>query len=178
MRSLLSAARGACAVAAASGTGDRLPARRGTAALAAWAAVLVVFALPAQAALGERAESVAADQEALAASGPSIEMRAGYAVHTLLTRSLAVREYVGASGAVFAVAWKGRNLPDLSRLLGSHSSEYAAALPAAPRTPGRRFRRVQTGELVVETWGHMRNVQGRAFLPALLPPGVTPDDIR
>ena len=132
----------------------------------------------ARASLGGSAPSVAADAAALLASGPSIDARAGYAVHTLQARSVTVREYLSGSVAVFAVAWNGRNNPDLSSLLGSHFAEYAKALPSAKRTPGRRYRQVRTDELVVETWGHMRNVQGRAWVPALLPPGVTPDVIR
>jgi hypothetical protein len=32
--------------------------------------------------------------------------------------------------------------------------------------------------VVVERWGHMRDLHGRAYLPALLPDGVTVDDLQ
>jgi len=31
---------------------------------------------------------------------------------------------------------------------------------------------------VVETWGHMRAMRGRAYVPALVPAGVALDEIR
>jgi hypothetical protein len=106
------------------------------------AAFAAAAALPAGASLGDRAASVAADGLALSDSQPSVAAHDRYAVHTLSSQSVTVREYVSESGVVFAVAWNGRHPPDLSLLLGTHYPEYASALEKAPRTPGRRHREV------------------------------------
>jgi hypothetical protein len=48
----------------------------------------------------------------------------------------------------------------------------------AHRQPGRRHVTVKTDSVVVEKWGHMRNLQGRAYAPALIPKGVNVDEIK
>ena len=48
----------------------------------------------------------------------------------------------------------------------------------SPREPGRRNQKVETNRIVVEKWGHMRNLQGRAYVPALIPAGVSIDEIK
>jgi hypothetical protein len=93
------------------------------------------------------------------------------------SRSTVVREYVSPSGIVFAIAWNGSQ-PDLSQLLGSYEKQYRQALKDTPRQPGVRRLRVKAPEVVVETWGHMRNLRGRAYAPALIPSGVTLDEIQ
>src|SRR6266540_2269840 len=90
--------------------------------------------------------------------------------------SAALGEFVGPSGVVFAVAWGGVSRPDLSVLLGSYAAPYRRAVAQSGPTR-RRSRRVQSGGAVVETWGHMRALHGRAWVPALIPPGVTLDEI-
>jgi hypothetical protein len=37
---------------------------------------------------------------------------------------------------------------------------------------------LKANNVVVEKWGHMRNLQGRAYAPALMPQGVSVDEIR
>jgi hypothetical protein len=60
--------------------------------------------------------------------------------------------------------------------LGSYASEYQAALKKVQRKPGSKRRQVvKTDRVVVEKWGHMRNLQGRAYAPALLPSGLSSD---
>jgi len=47
------------------------------------------------------------------------------------------------------------------------------------RKPGlRRHFVVRTDRVVVEKWGHVRNLQGRAYPPALIPLGVSVDEIK
>ena len=70
----------------------------------------------------------------------------------------------------------GRGLPDLSQLLGSYFAEYQTA--AAAQRAQRQRLLLQTEHLVVETSGHMRDLRGRAYVPALLPPGVSADEIQ
>jgi len=87
-----------------------------------------------------------------------------------------VTEYLGAGGAVYAVTWHGPSLPNLRQVLGNYFSAYQSAA----QTPVVRHRlvRVNSADLVVESSGKMRAFVGRAWLPALLPSGVTPVDIQ
>ena len=135
-------------------------------------------AAPARASLGGKADSVEADRKALSAARRATVARAGYTVEEVDTGAVRVREYVSPSGVVFAVAWNGLAHPDLDTLLGSYAAAFRQADRQVPRTPGRRSRAVRTPRLVVERWGHMRDWQGRAYDPALLPAGVSVDEIR
>jgi hypothetical protein len=130
-----------------------------------------------QAALGEPADSVDADQATLAAKRASKTDRTGYTVQELRSDSVVVREYIAPTGIIFAIAWNGLIHPDLTPLLGSYAGEYRTALRHSPREPGRRNQKVETNQIVVEKWGHMRNLQGRAYVPALIPAGVSIDEI-
>ena len=130
------------------------------------------------AALGSSADSLAKDRTALSARQRSTLTRTGYTVQEMESDATVVREYISPSGVVFGIAWDGLIHPDLSALLGSYASQYRDALKHTPRKPGRRRHQVLTEKLVVEKWGHMRNLQGRAYAPALIPPGVSIDDIR
>ena len=142
------------------------------------AAVLLTSAGGVEATLGEVEDSVASDETALAAKRVSKTVRNGYTVQELRSDSVIVREYVAPTGVVFAIAWNGLIHPDLTPLLGSYAGEYETALRHASREPGRRHRQVETNRVVVEKWGHMRNLQGRAYVPALIPSGVSVDEIK
>jgi hypothetical protein len=158
---------------------------------------VIVFHAPdiAMATLGGSAQSIAADQQALGGqlrtpNQPQLSTGAqelqeqapvtsnpAYTVEQISTPSgVTVNEYLSANGTVFAVSWRGPAPPDLSQLFGSYFTEYqtGAAAPHAQR--GHLL--VQTENLVVETSGHMRDLRGRAYLPALLPPGVSADEIQ
>jgi hypothetical protein len=137
---------------------------------------LLLHGSPARATLGEPEPSVDADRAAMEmASGP-VTARGGQRVHELSSSTVSVREFVTPSGTVFAIAWSGLTRPDLSRLLGSYYGEYRRAATREPT--GRRPRRVETAQVVVESWGHARALRGRAWLPSLTPAGVNLDDIR
>lgn len=139
----------------------------------------VAMAEQAQAALGESADSVASDRKALSAVQRATTVRNGYTVQEFALDGTFVREYVSPSGIVFGIAWNGLTYPDLTPLLGSYATEYQAALRQTPRRPGlRRYQMVKTDRIVVQKWGHMRNRQGRAYVPALVPPGVSIDEIK
>jgi hypothetical protein len=130
------------------------------------------------AALGESAYSVEMDREALSAVPSANEARNGYTVQELDTDSTMIREYISPSGVVFAIVWNGLVHPDLTQLLGSYADEYETALQQTSLEPDRSRLRVQTNRVIVEKWGHMRNLQGRAYAPALIPPGVSIDEIK
>lgn len=129
----------------------------------------------AHAALGERAESVAADQASMGGQ-LSTTSGAGYTVHEITAQGRRVREYVSADGMVFAVVWHGSTPPDLSQLLGSYYGEYRAAAEKAP--VALRYSKVSTNHVVVERGGHMRDLWGRAIAPSLVPAGVSEAQIR
>jgi hypothetical protein len=135
-------------------------------------------ARPAGAALGESGYTVETDRSALSAVRDSTMARNGYSVHEFDSGATVVREYVSSSGVVFAVAWNGLTHPDLDQLLGSYAGEYHRVLQQTPRKHGRRSIQLKTDSVVVEKWGHMRNLQGRAYDPALIPAGVSVDEIR
>lgn len=131
-----------------------------------------------RATLGESADSVPADRKALAAVRHSTTNHGNYSVQEIISDVNVVREYISPAGIVFAIAWNGLTRPDLSTLLGSYASEYRQAMQQTPRKPGRRYSKVRSDRVVVEQWGHMRNLQGRAYVPDLIPPGVSIDDIK
>jgi len=132
-----------------------------------------------EAALGGPADSVEADSKVLAAVRHSVAAHKGYTIQEISSEVVTVREYVSSSGIVFGIAWNGLIHPDLTQLLGLYAGQYQEALKRAQRTPGQRRLKVKTsGGVVVEKWGHMRNLQGRAYLSALMPAGVSVNEIR
>lgn len=139
---------------------------------------LVTGIRPALATLGQKADSVARDRRALAATQKTTEKRVGYSVQELALDSTTVREFINSAGVVFAIAWSGMTHPDFDTILGAYASEFWTAKQARPRKHGQKRLKIQSDRVVVETWGHMRNLQGRAYLPALVPEGVAIDEIR
>jgi hypothetical protein len=92
---------------------------------------------------------------------------------------IAVSEFVGPDGKVFAVTWRGRRPPNLSVLLGSYFAQYQDAANAGVLAAhGLHHAFVRGADVAVETAGHMRDMWGRAWLPAMLPPGVDESEIR
>ncbi len=133
---------------------------------------------PALAALGESADSITSDRKSLSAALGATITRDAYTIQTIETDATTVREYISPSGVVFGIAWNGMSHPDLTQLLGTYAGEYRDALRQTPRKPGRRSLQVKSNHIVVEKWGHMRNLQGRAYVPSLIPQGVNIDEIK
>lgn len=137
------------------------------------ALAVLAFVPASQAALGGDVSALAGEQRTFGASFV-VGKSSRFLVHSLTTPAgVHVRQYVGASGLVFAVAWDGPVLPDLETLLGSSYSAYAEA----QRQRGRGVR-VQTPALVVESAGMMRAFFGKALLPERVPDGVSARDIQ
>jgi hypothetical protein len=132
----------------------------------------------AYATLGESADSIATNEKTLSAVRSSTITSSKYSVHVFQTETITVREYVSPSGIVFGIAWNGLTYPDLTPLLGSYASEHQKAASHIKRQPGRKYVKVESDNVVVEKWGHMRNLQGRAYAPALIPQGVSTDEIK
>jgi hypothetical protein len=141
-------------------------------------AVVLGVVQQAGATLGGSADSVTTDRKALSAVQRATTVKPGYTVQEIVSDANHVREYVSSEGVVFAIAWNGFMPPDLTKLLGSYAAEYEQALRNTPRRTGVRHQHVQGKKVIVETWGHMRNLQGRAYVPALVPSGVSLDEIK
>jgi hypothetical protein len=130
------------------------------------------------AALGGSADSVESDRTALSAVRRSVTPGPTYTVHEIAYDGTTVREYVSPEGIVFAIAWNGNRSPDLTTLLGSYANEYQSALQNTPHRPGVRHSSIKADNVVVERWGQINNLQGRAYAPSLIPTGVTIDEIK
>jgi hypothetical protein len=141
--------------------------------------VTLAFSLPAAAELGGYVDSVQVDRAKMKATLKITQTKA-YAVHEIKAPSgTVVREYVSPDGRVFGVAWQGPFLPDLSQILGSFYQQYAGAVQGEKRTyVGHRPVDIQQPRLVVQGGGRMLGHFGRAFVPDMLPEGVSTDAIR
>jgi len=141
-------------------------------------ATCALVAVPAvsRAGLGADLNSIEADRAQLRAT---VQMLAAprYTVHELqVPGGTMVREFVGASGIVFAVTWRGPFMPDLRQMLGAHFDAYQSAV-RVNRT-GRARVSVLQPDLVVHSGGHQRAFFGQAYLPQALPAGVTTEELR
>ncbi|HEY6925119.1 MAG TPA: DUF2844 domain-containing protein [Steroidobacteraceae bacterium] len=132
--------------------------------------------LPAFAALGGDAASVDTDVARMKGQARATAV-AGYTVQEItLPSGTVVREYVSAEGKVFAVTWRGMSQPDLQQTLGTYFEQYKAAA-SAPHA-GHHHLTIHQPELILSSGGHMRAWSGKAYVPALLPPNFSVDDIR
>lgn len=131
---------------------------------------------PARAALGGSADSVESDRISMKGLTRPVPVGAVRKQELQLPSGTVVTEYLTAAGQVFAVAWQGPVLPDLHQLLGNYFVNYQAAA----RQPVVRHRlvRVTSPSIVIESSGKMRGFRGRAWVPTLLPSGLTSADIQ
>ncbi|MEI6146217.1 MAG: DUF2844 domain-containing protein [Methylococcales bacterium] len=88
-----------------------------------------------------------------------------------------VREFVGPTGKVFAVIWKGPYIPDLRQLLGVHFNDYAATAAQLSR-PGRHPLMLRNSQLVINAGGHLHAFSGLVYLPDQMPEGVSEDELQ
>jgi hypothetical protein len=103
----------------------------------------------------------------------------GYTIHTTVTETnVNVREYVSAQGIVFAVAWDGPFLPNLAQWLGAYFPAFKSAAKARRDEGIQGPVAIRQDDLVVQSGGHMRAYKGRAYVPSLIPPQVSIDEIR
>jgi hypothetical protein len=143
------------------------------------AALLLALFAPAtaaHAALGEKLASVERDRSAF---GGTLRSRnaPGHVVHEIETpEGGRAREFVSPSGTVFGVAWEGPRIPNMRQLLGSNFGAYEEAARARHQRRGPMV--IEIPGLVFESYGHARAFSGRAYVPALLPAGVSTDAIR
>lgn len=82
-----------------------------------------------------------------------------------------IKEFVSTSGTVFAVTWQGPLMPNLKQLLGQYFDSYVTA--ATNNRSGYSHLGIQQADLVVQSNGHLRAFSGIAYIPSLMPAGVT-----
>ena len=130
----------------------------------------------AAAALGEPRDSVQADAVRLRGSIQVTE-HDKYQLHEIrLPTGTLLREFVGADGTVFAVAWNGPTIPNLRQAFGRYFDTYTAA--AGSTHSGHSRLRIMRSDLVVQSSGHMRAFAGHAYLPQAIPDGVDIGELR
>lgn len=144
--------------------------------------ILAVIGFPssATAALGGSVATVQADQARL--KGTLQTTYSGiYIVHEIKAPAgTVVREYVSTVGKIFAVVWQGPFLPDLHQLLGSYFEQFSQAA----QTRKKKYPwihgplTIQEPGLIVQSGGHMRAYHGRAYIPELVPQGVSIEDLK
>jgi hypothetical protein len=140
--------------------------------LAAIAGVVSSFGATreARATLGGDVASVATNERSLVAARHIEKLAVGERHVLVLPSGTVVHEYLSASGAVYAITWRGPRRPDLRELLGAYFPQLAT------RVPGGHHRVDFTGvDLRVQAMGHRRSSSGRAWVPSLVPAGVSVD---
>lgn len=130
-------------------------------------------------ALGGPSSSIETDSKTFTVMKHAAVKNNNYTIHELTYDAGIIKEYVSLDNIVFAVSWQGVSYPDLSQLLGTYLNEYQTMSQQKRRIRGNRHSsQLVSGDLIVEKWGHMRNHQGRAYVPSLLPAGMTADAIK
>ncbi|MDR5805458.1 DUF2844 domain-containing protein [Caballeronia sp. LP006] len=99
-------------------------------------------------------------------------------VETTDANGIVVREYVAASGAVYAISWRGPAMPDTEALLGAYFQRFKDGANASSGDAGLHATRIANGDLVVENHVRLREFSGRAWLVSALPVGVSTADIQ
>jgi hypothetical protein len=136
----------------------------------AFLTVLLGVSLPVMATLGGDAASVQNDSEQLKGT-LQIRQEIGYSVYKITAPGKTdIREYLSGEGKVFGVSWQGPFIPDLQQLLGPYFKKYSDAVQAdRAKYVRRRPLNIHEPEVVIETSGHMRSYNGRAYDPQLVP---------
>lgn len=151
-------------------------ARVGAAVLAIGGALTFSSPQPALAALGGPDASVAMDHAVLRGTLSVTPMQA-FDVHRIAgDGGQTVREYATRQGRIFAVTWHGPRSPDLKLLLGAYFDRYVAA--AKLQRTGHHLLSIRTPELVMTVVRFQRSASGQAYVPALMPRGVTRAELR
>ena len=144
--------------------------------LASVVGLLLLGTAPAWATLGQSADSVEIDRQALRGQSEHVVLPY-YTIHQITRgEGVAVKEYVSPQGKVFGVSWSGPTMPDLSQLLGDYYQDFQRA--ATSRARRRAPIAVHVGDLVVESAGHLRSFHGRAYVTSLVPNTVTHEVVK
>jgi hypothetical protein len=101
-----------------------------------------------------------------------------YTVHEMRSDSgSTVREFATPEGKIFAVAWQGPFHPDYQQLLGLYFAQLQQAT-GQQRLTRRAPVMIETPGFVFQSFGHFRDLAGRANVPQMLPSDVGVEEIR
>lgn len=137
------------------------------------------FCLPSFAELNGDVSSIQTDREHM---GGALSSRPSFGSTTYEIRDPngnVIREFVSPAGRVFAVAWEGRFIPEMDRLLGGVFQEYSRAVHS--EYPSHNWRQplfIRTSTLSFESGGHMGWYYGRAYVPSEAPNDFPIEEIR
>lgn len=141
-----------------------------------WGTFLMVLlgASPGWAVLGEYASSIDLDQQILRSQRRE-SARQGYTVHVLTSPDgQVVKEFVSPAGLIFGVTWQAPQMPNLQQVLGDHNmAQLEQVLVSRPRQHSGAPLIVRTPTLVFASGGHMQSFRGYAFIPSLVPAGLS-----
>lgn len=136
--------------------------------------LLLTFARPASATLGQAESKVASDQKAMKLETSKTETLHGYRVVTLSSANFSVKEFVNPqSGLVFAVSWSGQRPPDIQALVGFDP----AKVEGAKVYRSLRFEHVKSPTLMIDFGGLPGAFSGTAIRLDLLPAGVKASEV-
>ena len=140
--------------------------------------VLTLGIAPAWAGLGQSEASVTADQLHMK-SEDRVQTFQAYKVHELTNPDgTVVREYLAPQGSVFGVTWQGRSTPDMNQLLGTYVSNFQTATPDQIQVRRQRGITIKTSDFVYSNFCRLRVCKGSAFVPSLVPAGVSTEVLR
>jgi hypothetical protein len=143
--------------------------------------LLSVCALPRplSASLGGDATTIESDRAQLQASLKTTSTD-HYEVHEMRApNNIVVREFLAPNGKVFGVAWQGPTRPNLRQLFGSYFDQFTQAVQQEKaQRHGRGPLSINQSGLVVQMSGHQRYFVGKAYVPQMLPAGVTAEEIQ
>ena len=142
------------------------------------ASTVTAYAVSAWAGLGDAEGSVNRDKVRMSARH-TVTSVSQYSVHDLVTpEGGRFREYVSASGVVFAVAWHALYKPDLSTILGSSYPAYVQSAKVAAQQGGiKRQFRLTALDLVVHSASHLNVFSGYAYRNSMLPQSFNLPDL-
>ncbi len=129
----------------------------------------------ARATLGGDVTSVAGNHQHLGATGNVHVLKLAYGERHELTlpSGLVVHEFVSPTGAVYAVTWRGPRMPDLRELLGPYFTQIESR-DAFPHN-GHHQMTMSGFDLEIRASGHNHSFSGRAWVPSMVPIGVSLD---
>jgi hypothetical protein len=134
---------------------------------------ILLWQAPAFAALGGDVRSVNADRAMMAGQLLSTPMQQ-YDLHEITTSGgTLIREYMTPQGKVFAVSWRGPFPPNLQQLFGSYYEQFQSSVAANATAGMHRTLSVHAQDFVVQALGRMRAYHGKAYVPSLVPAGVS-----
>jgi hypothetical protein len=115
------------------------------------------------------------------ASAATSPANAPYGVNVVtLSSGTVVREFVATSNnTVFAVAWHGPRQPNFADILGTYSKRYLTPSGSdVIRVGGLSQRGLSSPDLVIQSFGHVGNFSGYAYLTSAFPAGVALSDLQ